>query len=445
MAAPIGLTADTRSRRRLRMQRRELIGEVAVAVPFAGAALLLLLQSGRPLDVDATEIALFVLLMAAMGRLKFETGAGFLVPTQLVFVPMLFVLPAEVAPVVVAASLALGSLPDVVAGRVHVVRLVSAIADAMFAFGPALVFVLADVDGPAVGDWPIYLLAIAAQFAVELGSSTLREWIAGAVAPRLQFGILREVWLVDLLLSPIGLLAALASTVEQYAYLLVLPLGALLNVFARERRERIGTAIELSSAYRGTAMLLGDVLSEDDEYTGMHSQGVVAFALEIAKELKIDEEQRRLVEFGALLHDIGKMATPKEILNKPGPLDDEEWETMREHTIIGQRMLDQVGGTLHEAGAVVRSSHERFDGSGYPDGLRGDQIPLAARVVSVADAYSAMTTRRSYRDAMSPAVAVRELRVNAGTQFAPEVVAAALVVLARDPDVPVTLEGGEAA
>lgn len=177
----------------------------------------------------------------------------------------------------------------------------------------------------------------------------------------------------------------------------------------------------------------------------MHSQGVVVFALAIATELKIDEEERRLVEFGALLHDIGKMSTPKEILNKPGPLDDEEWETMRKHTIIGQRMLDQVGGTLHDVGAVVRSSHERVDGSGYPDGLRGDEIPLPARVVAVADAYSAMTTRRSYREAMSPTVAVRELRVNAGSQFDPAIVAAALAVLARELDVPVTLAGGEAA
>ncbi|MDX6537528.1 MAG: hypothetical protein QOD37_1869, partial [Gaiellales bacterium] len=179
--------------------------------------------------------------------------------------------------------------------------------------------------------------------------------------------------------------------------------------------------------------------TEDDEYTGTHSQGVVLFALAIADELRIHEEERRLVEFGALLHDIGKMSTPKKILNKPGPLDDDEWETMRRHTIDGQRMLDQVGGPLHDAGEVVRASHERFDGDGYPDHLRGHEIPLAARVVAVADAYSAMTTRRSYREPLAPEVAARELRVNAGTQFDPAVVDAALAVLAREtarPDVP---------
>jgi putative nucleotidyltransferase with HDIG domain len=213
----------------------------------------------------------------------------------------------------------------------------------------------------------------------------------------------------------------------------VLPLGALLAVFARERKERIGTAIELSSAYRGTALLLGDVLAEDDEYTGTHTQGVVVLALAIGDELHVRDEERRMIEFGALLHDIGKMSTPKEILHKPGPLSDDEWDTMRRHTIDGQRMLDQVGGTLHDAGEVVRASHEWYDGRGYPDHLRGQDIPLAARIVSVADAYSAMTTRRTYREPLAPERAVNELRTNAGTQFDPAVVDAAIAVLAREP------------
>lgn len=444
MVAPIGLTEETRSMRPAPMATRMLASEAIAAIPFALAAVFLLAE-GSPTDVDTLDVVLFVLLMAVMGRLKFETGTGSLVPTQLAFVPMLFVLPPALAPLVVAVSFVVGSLPDVVARREHPSWLLSAVGDAMFAVGPAIVFVLFDVDGPAFGDWPIYVLALAAQFACDLGTSTLRERIGRGVRPKLQIDILREVWLVDALLSPIGLLAALASTVEHYAYLLVLPLGALLNVFARERRERIGTAIELSSAYRGTALLLGDVLSEDDEYTGTHSQGVVLFSLAIADELRVEDEERRLVEFGAMLHDIGKMSTPKEILNKPGPLDDGEWETMRRHTIDGQRMLDQVGGTLHDVGAVVRSSHERFDGTGYPDRLAGEEIPLAARIVAVADAYSAMTTRRSYRDALAPSVAVDELRVNAGTQFDPVVVEAALVVLARDLNVVVGLPGGDGA
>jgi putative nucleotidyltransferase with HDIG domain len=442
--AAIGLTEDTRSRRPSRMDSRELAGQACVALPFV-VAMAALTAVGDVGAVDAVDVVLFVALMAIMGRLQFEAGAGFLVPTQLAFVPMLFVLPPAIAPPVVVVALVLGSIPDVLTRKVHPTRLLGAVGDAMFAFGPALVFVVADVGRPDVADWPLYTVALAAQFAGDLGSSTLRERVAHGVQPKLQLNILREVWLVDALLSPIGLLAALASTVEHHAYLLVVPLGALLNVFARERRERIGTAIELSSAYRGTALLLGDVLTEDDEYTGRHSQGVVVLALAIADELHLHEDERRLVEFGALLHDIGKMSTPKEILNKPGPLDPDEWETMRRHTIDGQRMLDQVGGTLHEVGAVVRSSHERYDGNGYPDQLRGEQIPLAARVVAVADAYSAMTTRRPYREPMAQSAAVRELRDHAGTQFDPAVVEAALVVLARDVQVEVSLTDGESA
>jgi putative nucleotidyltransferase with HDIG domain len=431
MSVAVGLAEKSRSRVTTPLRGREIVAYAIVGIPFlAGAGVLV--ATGLEGHIDVLDVVLFTLATAVMGRLEFETGAGYLVPTQLIFVPMLFVLPAAIVPLVVFAAWLLDRVPDLLTGRLHPQRLLLVPAEAWFALGPAAVFVLAGVHTPALADWPVYALALAAQFAGDLCSSTLRERFSHGVRPTLQLEVLREVWLVDLLLSPIGLLAAFASTVQPRAYLLVLSLGGLLSIFARERRERIGTAIELSSAYRGTALLLGDVLSEDDEYTGMHSQGVVVLALAIADELQLHEDQRRLVEFGAMLHDIGKMSTPKEILNKRGPLDDEEWELMRRHTIDGQRMLDQVGGTLQDAGKVVRASHEWFDGRGYPDHLRGHEIPLAARVVSVADAYSAMTTRRSYRAPLPQALAERELREHAGTQFDPAVVDAALVVLARE-------------
>ena len=128
-------------------------------------------------------------------------------------------------------------------------------------------------------------------------------------------------------------MAALVAQDAPLAFLLVLPLAALLRVFARERSARIDQAIELSAAYRGTAFLLGEVIVADDEYTGEHSYGVIALSLEIADELGLNEDDRRLVEFGALLHDVGKIAVPKSIVNKPGPLDDDEWAVMRQHTI----------------------------------------------------------------------------------------------------------------
>jgi HD-GYP domain-containing protein (c-di-GMP phosphodiesterase class II) len=210
---------------------------------------------------------------------------------------------------------------------------------------------------------------------------------------------------------------------------MVIPLAAVLAVLSRERETRIEHALELSRAYQGTAMLLGDVVEADDAYTGSHSRGVVELSRAVADRLGLDSRRRRNIEFAALLHDVGKIAVPKEIINKPGPLDEEEWKIMHLHTIEGEAMLDRVGGVLTEVGRIVRSSHEHFDGSGYPDGLAGEEIPIEARIVTCCDAFSAMTTTRSYRRAMSQDVALAELRGCAGTQFDPEVVAALVAVV----------------
>src|SRR3954453_7670302 len=163
----------------------------------------------------------------------------------------------------------------------------------------------------------------------------------------------------------------------------------------------------------------------------MHSEGVVDLALAVGDEMGLDPARRRNLEFGALLHDVGKIAVPKAIINKPGPLDDDEWEIMRGHTIEGQRLLDKVGGFMREVGLVVRSSHERFDGDGYPDGLAGEQIPLGARIVACCDAFSAMTTDRSYRKARSAREALEELERCSGSQFDPVVVEALLAGVRR--------------
>jgi putative nucleotidyltransferase with HDIG domain len=157
------------------------------------------------------------------------------------------------------------------------------------------------------------------------------------VPPRLQLRLTGLVFLVDILLTPIGLLAAITALDAPLAFLLVLPLAGLLAIFARERAARIDQAIELSRAYRGTALLLGEVISDDDEYTGEHSYGVIALALQIADKMGLDEDERRLVELGALLHDVGKIGVPKQIINKAGPLDDEEWAIMRQHTSTASR------------------------------------------------------------------------------------------------------------
>lgn len=177
--------------------------------------------------------------------------------------------------------------------------------------------------------------------------------------------------------------------------------------------------------------VLDRALGAHDAATHEHSRDVVDLSLAVADALGLDVYERRVVELSALLHDIGKLATPREVLDKPGPLDECEWDLMLRHTIDGQRMVERSDTSMAIIGQVVRSSHERWDGGGYPDGLAGQAIPLAARIVAVADAYSAMTSDRPYRRALPEDRARGDLRANAGTQFDPAVVDAALAALAR--------------
>src|SRR3954454_1869322 len=178
---------------------------------------------------------------------------------------------------------------------------------------------------------------------------------------------------------------------------------------------------------------MGEMLEADDPYTGgEHSQGVLALALDVGVELGLDAREQRELEFGALLHDIGKLKTPEEILNKPGKLDPGEWAIIKRHPEDGQAMLDRIGGVLAEVGLVVRGHHERWDGGGYPDGLVGEETPVSARIICVCDAYSAMTTNRPSRGAMPVSEALAELRNCSGTQFDPCVVEAVERVVLRD-------------
>jgi HD-GYP domain-containing protein (c-di-GMP phosphodiesterase class II) len=236
---------------------------------------------------------------------------------------------------------------------------------------------------------------------------------------------------VDASLSSVGLAVAFGAVDNEFGFLLALPLILLLAVFARQRRLHIDNALELSAAYRGTAFLLGDVVEADDAYTGAHSRDVVELSMAVAAELGLGAQDMRDVEFVALLHDVGKVRIPKEIINKPGRLNEEERAIINTHTIEGELMLKKVGGLLGRVGTVVRSCHERWDGKGYPDGVSGKDIPLVARIVALCDAYNAMTTDRPYRAALSEHEAMAEVVANSGSQFDPGVVDALFAVLRK--------------
>ncbi|HEV3070708.1 MAG TPA: diguanylate cyclase [Solirubrobacteraceae bacterium] len=154
-----------------------------------------------------------------------------------------------------------------------------------------------------------------------------------------------------------------------------------------------------------------------------HQRGVGTLVLAVGRRLEMSAEDLDVLARAAELHDVGKIAIPDAILNKPGPLDEEEWKFMRRHTILGERIL-MAASALRPVARLVRSSHERFDGGGYPDGLAGQEIPLGARIIFVCDAFDAMTSDRAYSAAIDPAQALAELRRCAGTQFDPHVVSA---------------------
>ena len=416
--------ARTRARLPAASDRAEMrTGAVLLAVFCAGA--LILGSTTGPSAVSLTTLCAFVVLYAVAGLVEFEVGAAFTDCTLPALAAMLVTLPPATIPWCVAISATLGAAINAARGARHISRVVPAVAQASLpVLAPAAVL----AASPPVSSWadaPVIAVAVGAYIAADLVVSIVFQRLA--YGDRLAFPSLAETWVygIDLLLAPLGVAMAIAADGRAWALGIVfLPLAVLLRVFANERRSRIDHALELSRAYRGTAMLLGDVVESDDAYTGSHSRDVVELAVEVGKHMRLDEETLRDLEFAALLHDVGKIAVPKAIINKPGKLTASEWEIMKRHTINGQRMLENVGGVLARVGAIVRASHEDYDGAGYPDGLSGEEIPIEARICSACDAFSAMTTDRPYRTAMPIADALAELRRCSGTQFDPAVVAA---------------------
>jgi len=176
-------------------------------------------------------------------------------------------------------------------------------------------------------------------------------------------------------------------------------------------------------AHGDVVVALASALQERDQYTGDHSESVVEMSARVAEAMALDADEIARVRMGALLHDIGKVGVPDQILHKPGPLDDSEWELMRQHPEIGERILRMIPG-LGPIARIVRHEHERYDGGGYPDGIAGSEIPIGSRIILACDAYHAMTSDRPYRQAMSHADAMAELGKHSGTQFDPEVIQA---------------------
>jgi hypothetical protein len=205
---------------------------------------------------------------------------------------------------------------------------------------------------------------------------------------------------------------------------------ATLCEFATNAYKRIQLTESLENHYTETLTALASALEAKDPYTQEHTSRIRELALALGEAMRVSTDTRRALALGAILHDVGKIGIADSVLLKPGPLTDEEWVTMRQHPLIGEHMLKNIG-FVRAALPIIRHHHERWDGAGYPDRLKGEEIPIGARIVAICDAFDAMTTDRPYRKAMSFQAACDELVANAGTQFDPTCVALAVQVIHR--------------
>jgi HD-GYP domain-containing protein (c-di-GMP phosphodiesterase class II) len=436
------LVGEARERRARSMDARERWVFTSFAVLYSATALAVALLVPNHRDVDVWVVAGLVIGHAAVSRVRFEFGGGYVVPEQLVVIPLMLLGPLNLVPALIALSGMLSVIPDFARGSWARDRWLAPLADSWGYMAPVLILAALAPGAPALSDTPVYLLAMAGQLVTDFSYHVVRiRLLHGVRITTLAKGFAGALR-VELILTPIAFVTTLVAADEPIVLFVVLaPLVWLLDNFSKERWQRYAAALELNRAYRGTVMLLSDVLEHEDEYTADHSRSVVDLVNAVADELDIDPEARQELEFAAMLHDVGKISIPKEILHKPAALTEPEYEIIKAHTIEGQFMLDRVGGLLGRVGEVVRSCHERWDGKGYPDGLKAEQIPLAARIVFVCDAYNAMTTDRPYRDGMSPASAAKELIDNAGTQFDPQVVAGLVSVIEQGPPALTTTDG----
>jgi HD domain len=217
---------------------------------------------------------------------------------------------------------------------------------------------------------------------------------------------------------------------------------ALMILSVRQYLERTAVAVEeirqanlsLRRAHKETIAALSRSMEAKDLYTGGHTERVAAVAVGLARRLGYRDEELEAIEIGALLHDIGKIGIPESVLRKPGKLNDDEWELIKTHPVISDYILSELD--LHPfVRQCARSSHERIDGMGYPDGLASEAIPLPARIVLVADALDALTSTRSYRAARPFLGALAEIRAHTGTQFCPRVVAALEELWRSEPNI----------
>lgn len=400
---------------------------VGVVVGLAGVSFI----TSQPWSGGVLSLAVFV----AAGLLElFHVPVRDDAMTSLSPVAVLLGLLIGGVPVAVAAALGAGlvmamsveSGPRLLKAAYNVVMFV------LSGYVAAVVFVAVageNVGPPAidVGPWLVALaLASVSYQLTNVVLLTVVIWATGGPSPGVTVpALLAAGWWGQL--ATIGLsLAAFVVYVEAGPWALMLLLVPIVSA----RRALAGLEAQRSSLDNAVRSLVR-LVEVKDEYTRGHAERVAELSDRVAERMGMSATDRYWIRIGAVLHDVGKIGVPLEVLNKPGPLDDEEYWQMRRHPDVGADLLDQVDA-LEPAVHLIRQHHERLDGCGYPRGLSAEDLPLGTRIVSAVDSWDAMTTTRPYRAGLPVEVAIAELRAHSGTQFDADVVANLIAEVAPD-------------
>jgi signal transduction histidine kinase len=358
------------------LDRRRLLTEGLVGGAFLVAAVALAALGDAERSFDPVKALVLTLAFALAIRVHVDVGAGYTTPVQVVFVPMLLLAPTPLVPLLVALGWALGRLPDLRGGRVHPDRLLLVLANSWFAIGPALVLTLADAQTPDWGDWPVYLAALAAQFAGDLGAGLLREWLGQGIAPELQLRAIGLVPLIDTLLAPLGLLAAFASADFDYAFVLLLPTLLLLVFYARERRRRLENALALADADRERGELIAAASHELVTPLGV----LIGLTDRMAPGRRFDDERREQVHAAMTRELVQLRQLVRQFVDFTRLRTDRDLDLSIEPTPV-RPVLDHVTTALAATGTVEVSGVDGLHVRADPNRLHQMVLSLTAEVL----------------------------------------------------------------
>jgi hypothetical protein len=424
------LVAAWRARLAVPMEDREsvVVGGLAVGYLAVAVAVSLALPSEREFQ-PLVVLALFAAYVG-VSRIRFEVGAGYVSAEQLVFMPLLFFAPLPLVLMLVPVAFTLSDLPDILAGRAHRDRWMNALADSWFVLGSVSVLGYLAPGAPRLELAPVYLAGLAAQVGLGTTAALAREYLVGRLALRDELRSAAAAYQLDVLLSPVGFAIAFAAAAGgPLALLSILPAAAATWALSRAHRARCDRLVAEHDAYWRRFLCDARRLERSgQEAVSEDWLCMPELALAVGGELGLTMSDR------TELAQAAQAAAPRAAA--PNAFAERRPRAAERRLRLA---ADVIEGRLYRSGAdrlarelrfdrlrrqadVVRSSRERFDGAGHPDGLRGDAIPLAARILACCDAYSAMTAGRRDRAPMSGETALEELRRGAGSQFDPEIV-----------------------